>query len=912
MTADATWSCCLALPLMGERAFCHHVVLPHLGNEKTEKRTGGARISALHGEVLDPIRVYRQTCIPGRLLTIIFTRPRLKKAHQQDAVATGIKFPSVPSWFNRLKENGGEPFVSSSGSRFEGQRGNWSPRRPRAAALHFLTRKPEACQSFPRKRNVFGVEDCFSSALLRPSQTPADVESLLSDHWPQLLAASDGPVFRAMILIDGHLDSKDLADRPLKLPPVEVIRRFRDASPMSNREQTFASGCRWISHQVSKTRLAAVVRCWGCDSDPAKLKGLLSVAEYFIALHIPAKIPPHFSAPTEIAMPCSSAPPTWLCHNPMWRTQTPTLQVHRRFIVDRFPRDKPSCIFDFRKRQLEKVALDPNLSKREVANDDSLSATLHAEYVFAQNLIGIWPSLGRTTDFTSSTSSLSVEEAHCSEMGTTLVDLPHGFIIPGGRFRELYYWDAYWTIRGLLYSGLVSTARGMILNFASLIRTLGFIPNGTRTYYLSRSQPPVFSLMLTAFFGFTGDLQLVRDTYLDVEREYFNWVDDCERQTSVTVEGEECHLQRYVGHQSTPRPEGWKEDMLVADFVRRKAHRSNCEDIEGACANVFRNIRATAESGWDFSSRYVPDDVDMAEGGVMPHLRTESILPVDLNSFLYHTELYLFHFGRICEQSDDDEFLARRRMTPAMLKQRAVKRRKAMLKVFWNSEVNWWFDFDTTQGRQSTRVTAAGVAALLMQLHFPVSNKQLCRRFGCERGSPEFGAAPCSCADSGAAECGLELKAHTLQLLATRFLVEKSGLWNTWGLSTTRLETGQQWDGSNCWPPLLQMAVEAIIILEDSTAVEAVKRMVDKHILSCMHAYKRMGALPEKSGSLLGGSCGGGGEYECQKGFSWSIAVALELLFLKRVSFSHTEMRRLQREFGSAAFCQFVDSSALT
>ncbi|KAL8436207.1 hypothetical protein ACSSS7_001937 [Eimeria intestinalis] len=495
--------------------------------------------------------------------------------------------------------------------------------------------------------------------------------------------------------------------------------------------------------------------------------------------------------------------------------------------------------------QLEKVAFDLELPETEVASNDSFNATLHAEYLFAKNLISIWPSLGRTTDFTCSTGSLSVEEAHSSELRTTLVELPHGFIIPGGRFRELYYWDAYWTIRGLLYSGMVSTARGMILNFAHLIKNFGFIPNGTRTYYLTRSQPPVFSLMLSTFFAFTGDLQLVRDTYLDVEREYFYWIDDCERQTTVTVGAEECHLQRYVGHQSTPRPEGWKEDVLVADFVRRKAHESNCENPEEACASVCRNIRAAAESApAAFNAKlkmvskvevprlHIPASMEGFD--VISNLLRKGarwLCSVFVNSFVCTLvavagSFYPVGFGRgLC-----DEICVYR------------------------------FDFDTTRRRQSTRVTAGGVAALLMQLHFPISNKRLCRRFGCERGSRETGAAPCLCADSGVADCGLEVEAHELQLMAVRFLVEKSGLWNTWGLS----------------------------------------------------AYKRMGALPEKSSSLLLGSCGGGGEYVCQKGFGWSIAVALELLFLKRVGFSYMEMRSLQREFGSAAFSRCLECGWLS
>jgi len=70
--------------------------------------------------------------------------------------------------------------------------------------------------------------------------------------------------------------------------------------------------------------------------------------------------------------------------------------------------------------------------------------------------------------------------------------VPHPFVVAGGRFREFYYWDSYWILEGLLFSGMYETAKGMLLNFFHIVETHGFIPNGGRIYYLNRSQPPFF------------------------------------------------------------------------------------------------------------------------------------------------------------------------------------------------------------------------------------------------------------------------------------------------------------------------------------------------------------------------------------------------------------------------------------
>jgi len=92
----------------------------------------------------------------------------------------------------------------------------------------------------------------------------------------------------------------------------------------------------------------------------------------------------------------------------------------------------------------------------------------------------------------------------------SLIWVPNGFAIPGGRFRELYYWDTYWIVNGMLLCDMKSTARGVIDNILSLVLQFGFMPNGGRVYYLNRSQPPMVALMVASYYKATNDFDYVK------------------------------------------------------------------------------------------------------------------------------------------------------------------------------------------------------------------------------------------------------------------------------------------------------------------------------------------------------------------------------------------------------------------
>lgn len=187
--------------------------------------------------------------------------------------------------------------------------------------------------------------------------------------------------------------------------------------------------------------------------------------------------------------------------------------------------------------------------------------------------------------------------------------LPYRHVVPGGRFREPYYWDSYFTMLGLardrpyLVEALIDT-------FVGQIEAHGHVPNGARSYYVGRSQPPFFALMLDLSPQGATPRRLAA-----ARTEYEWWM----RERAVRMPDGSL-LNRYTGGGESPRDESWAEDVAVAAESGRPERE------------VWRDLRAGAESGWDFSSRW------FSTGGGLATIRTSQVVPVDLNALLYATE----------------------------------------------------------------------------------------------------------------------------------------------------------------------------------------------------------------------------------------------------------------------------------
>ncbi|MEO5891383.1 MAG: alpha,alpha-trehalase TreF [Ferruginibacter sp.] len=294
------------------------------------------------------------------------------------------------------------------------------------------------------------------------------------------------------------------------------------------------------------------------------------------------------------------------------------------------------------------------------------------------NIRQLWDVLTRTP---------AVEES-------SLINLPYTYIVPGGRFREIYYWDSYFTMLGLRQHNRVDLIESMIDNFAFLLRTYGHIPNGNRRYYLSRSQPPFFALMVTLLAEIKNDDNVYLKYKVELELEYDFWQqgDDVPGAGQgnfrvVKMPGGEL-LNRYYDNDPRPRQESYAEDMQVSKMSAQPAEK------------IFTHLRAGAESGWDFSGRWFADEKNIGT------IQTTDIVPVDLNCLLYSLELTIEKVNSLA----GDEKAAKQ------FELKAAHRKETIQKYCWNNEVDFFCDYNLAIQKQQKNITAAGLFPLFVKI----------------------------------------------------------------------------------------------------------------------------------------------------------------------------------------------------
>ncbi|GJU00587.1 probable trehalase [Tanacetum coccineum] len=139
----------------------------------------------------------------------------------------------------------------------------------------------------------------------------------------------------------------------------------------------------------------------------------------------------------------------------------------------------------------------------------------------------------------------------------TLLPLKYPVIIPGSRFQEVYYWDSYWVIRGLLASKMYETAKGIVLNLIDLIDRYGYVLNVARAYYTNRSQPPLLSSMVVEVYTRTNDMDLVKKAPPTLIKEHKFWNLGIHNVAIEDDQGLTHNLSRYYAMWNQPRPESF-------------------------------------------------------------------------------------------------------------------------------------------------------------------------------------------------------------------------------------------------------------------------------------------------------------------------------------------------------------------
>ncbi|MBI5916567.1 MAG: alpha,alpha-trehalase TreF [Bacteroidetes bacterium] len=457
-------------------------------------------------------------------------------------------------------------------------------------------------------------------------------------------------------------------------------------------------------------------------------------------------------------------------------------------IVSRFEQEENQPGFDL-KKFVEKHFTEPPTVGSGFVSDTARPPEQHIH--------ALWDVLTRQPD--------------AGQVQGSLLPLPHPFVVPGGRFREVYYWDSYFTMLGLRASGRWDLIENMVENFAYLIARYGFIPNGNRSYYLGRSQPPFFSLMVKLLSEEKGEAVLVKNAYR-LKAEYVFWmagVDTLKEEYAahrrvVNLPGG-TFLNRYWDRYETPRPESYREDVELSNQSAQPA------------AQLYRNLRAAAESGWDFSSRWLNDQNEFAS------IRTTDIVPVDLNCLLVHLEEMVAAACRLNGDFDRAE----------NLQQAATRRRAAILAYCWDEEEGFFFDFNFVKKKRTAKRTLAAAFPLFFNI-------------------------------------ATQPQAEKVAVLLERDFLKPGGL------TTTLDHTGQQWDAPNGWAPLQWMAYFGLKNYGLTALADKVKTA---WLNTNRRVYEQTGKMTEKYDVFNENAGAGGGEYPNQDGFGWTNGVFLGMRY---------------------------------
>jgi alpha,alpha-trehalase len=345
--------------------------------------------------------------------------------------------------------------------------------------------------------------------------------------------------------------------------------------------------------------------------------------------------------------------------------------------------------------QYKKVRMDSNFSLMKFLEGYfEFPDTLNTKYIpqkaqtIEQYISTLWPALLRKPE----------------NDGGSLIPFRKPHVFSALNAREAYYQDAYFVMLGLAAEGKEKELENMVINFSTLINDFGHIPSGNRSYFLSRSHPPYFSLMVELLAEVKQDDQVLV-TYLPaLQKEYQYWMsseskDETSEQSNAKTSGEKAFkkaifideenvLNRYYDPIEHPRAEAWREDVLLAQGSDRDRKQ------------LYRDIRSGAESGWNFSSRWLTDDSKPES------IHTTEILPVDLNALLYHLESVLERASRLSgKQQWADSY--------KILKE---KRKSIFDRYFWDEKNGFYTDYDFVADKQTGKFSLAGVFPLFFGL----------------------------------------------------------------------------------------------------------------------------------------------------------------------------------------------------
>jgi alpha,alpha-trehalase len=436
-----------------------------------------------------------------------------------------------------------------------------------------------------------------------------------------------------------------------------------------------------------------------------------------------------------------------------------------------------------------------------------------------------------------------------------LLYLENKYVVPGGRFNEMYGWDSYFIILGLLRDGRTDLARGMVENFFFEIENYGALLNANRTYYLTRSQPPFLSSMVLAVYdaekqGGHADPAWLARAYSYLEKDYSMWTRDPQLAGATS-------LARYYDFGEGPPAEGLQDEggfyrkvvsyfmvhpeqadhylvqqdsaeqdraqgaagagssygITVCDVSMTMAH-PECEPqrVVRLSADYYKGDRSMRESGFDISFRFG------AYGSATHHYA-----PVCLNSLLYKTETDMDQISVAIGKAPEAK----------IWRARAEKRRSRMQQYLWDGDRGFFFDYDFTSGKKS--------GYRYLTTYYPLW-------------------------------AGLATPEQAAAVAKNLPVFEQPG-----GLAMSPENSGAQWDYPYGWAPVELLAIQGLRRYGYNTEAD---RLSNKFLSTVIENFQRDGTIREKYNVVTRSSESQVtvGYQENVVGFGWTNGAFLELL----------------------------------
>jgi alpha,alpha-trehalase len=433
-----------------------------------------------------------------------------------------------------------------------------------------------------------------------------------------------------------------------------------------------------------------------------------------------------------------------------------------------------------------------------------------------------------------------------------LLYLEHPYVVPGGQFNEMYGWDSYFIIRGLLRENRIDLAKGMVENFFFEIENYGGVLNANRTYYLTRSQPPFLSSMVLAVYEAQtkqgqSDLHWLERAYGSVVRDYEQWNQpphlagetglsryfDLGEGPVPEIMGDPSHYYRGVANFFLIH-EGAKSSHLIALDARNTSPNivgpafpiyvcdSNSDALEvprcappdqvALTADFYKGDRSMRESGFDVSFRFGPFGAE-----------THHYAPVCLNSLLYKTEKDLEKMASILGREHEAQ----------NWRKKALERNQRIVKYLWDSSRGLFFDYDFMTRKRSSYEYATTFYPLW---------------------------------------AGLASHEQAYAVTQNLPLFEQPG-----GIAMSRRDTQAQWDYPYGWAPIQLLSVEGLRRYGYSQAGD---RIAYKFLSTVLQNFAHDGSIREKYDVTTQSSAThiGAGYTQNVIGFGWTNGVFLELL----------------------------------